>query len=179
MAVPTSVPCCWRLLRLGDARLECRRHLQVEHAEHAEGEHHEQPRKQHDDPRLLEERLRLLPGKRERGTCDRVGDRHAEHVGERQREGATARDRAVTAGAHDDAREDRDHRQHAGREREPEPGDEEPEDDGWQAAVADHVGEARPASIASDPCQRHPGRAVQATPRAPRVATCTVLWVGG
>jgi hypothetical protein len=56
-------------------------------------EQHEQCRERDDDPRLLKGRLHL----RARGSgCDsgqRVHERHAEHVGERQPEGATRRHR--------------------------------------------------------------------------------------
>jgi hypothetical protein len=57
--------------------------------------------------------LRLLSSRRKRRAGDRIRERHAEHVGERQRKGPTARDRSVATGADDDAGQNRHHRQHA------------------------------------------------------------------
>ncbi len=96
-AVPTSVPasagCSGRATRAWNAGGTCR----LNTPNIAERQQHEQPGEHDDDPRLLEERLRLLAGGREGGARDRVGERHAEHVGERQRECAAARDGSVAA----------------------------------------------------------------------------------
>ncbi len=78
-----------RLLPAGSAgkpRLERRRNLEVEQAEHRKCEHDEQRGEHDDDPGLLEKRLRLLAGGRESGAGDRVSERHAEDVDHGQHE---------------------------------------------------------------------------------------------
>ena len=71
---------------------------------------------QHDDPRLLKERLRrLFEREHEHGAGGRIGERHALHIRECEREAAQRRD--LVALADDDAGQDGNHRQHAGSER--------------------------------------------------------------
>ena len=67
---------------IGEAALQRCGHLYGEEAEHRERHHHEEEREQHDDPRFLEQRLHLLAGRRRGDAGERVGDRHAEHIGE-------------------------------------------------------------------------------------------------
>ena len=135
IAVPTKLPDFCRPEAPGEARLERRRDLEVEQAEHREREHHEQRGEGDDDPGLLEERLGLLAGGREGGAGDRVGQGHAEHVDHRQQERAPRRRRRALAG--DDAGQDRDHRQHAGREGEQQAEAEESRHDDQQAPAGD------------------------------------------
>ena len=123
-----------------EARLERRRDLEVEEAEHREREDHEERGEGDDDPRMLEEGLGLLARGGKGGARDRVGQRHAEDIGHGQQERPPRCRRLALAG--DDAREDGDHRQHAGREGEQQAEAEEARHDREQAAARDQARES-------------------------------------
>ena len=64
---------------------------------------------------------------------DGVGNRHREHVNQRQYEGPGGGDRLALAG--DDAGQYRDHRKHAGRKGQADAGEEKQSDDDQQAFI--------------------------------------------
>ena len=94
---------------VGQASLQCARHLQRVNPEHGQRQRDEEAHEQHDDPWLLEECLRrLFEDEYEDCAGGSVGERHSLRVRERERE--AARGCHLVALADDDSREDRDHR---------------------------------------------------------------------
>ena len=83
----------------------------------------------------------IVPGQPRRDPRRGVGQRHAEHVGEREHETARVT-RAGVLVPGDDAGQDRNHREHTGCEREQQPEAEEGRDRRPQAAVAQGCGDA-------------------------------------
>ena len=99
------------------------RQLQLVKSEHRQREHDENKGECAQHPGVLQRRGEQCP--RQGGSHARAGvcHRHAEHVGKREEERAQLAEILALAG--DDPREDRDHRQHAGREGEQQPEAEE------------------------------------------------------
>jgi hypothetical protein len=85
------------------------------------------------NPGVLQCRGKQRAGIGRGDASDGVRDRHADHVGERQRERARFTERCAFAG--DDSGKDRDHRQHARREREQQPEHQETAEDQWRAVL--------------------------------------------
>ncbi len=68
----------------GETSLDGSRHLQREEAEHRSGQDHEQRGESDDDPRLLEHRLSRAPAGRHHHPGGGVGERHSQHIHQRQ-----------------------------------------------------------------------------------------------
>ena len=139
-ATPPIEPLLWRLLTFGQPRLDRRRHLHGEQAEHRQRQRHEQCREQRQHPPLLEQRLHLLAGRCGRKACHGVGEGHAQHIAQREREG-TAGGHGFAA-AEDDPREDRHHGQYAGGEGKQQSCQVEPGEHREQAGIAQKVRKA-------------------------------------
>jgi len=90
------------------------------------------------DPFARVQRLHLQAGSGRGGAGRGVGERHAEHIAQRQRETAPAAGAMTLAGDH--AGENRHHRQAAGRERQQQSGTEECRQHREQIAAADEIG---------------------------------------
>ena len=80
--------------------------------------------------------LQVFAGQPGEYAGDGVGQRHCQHIDQRQHEGLVRRDVPAVAG--DDAGQDRDHREHAGREGQAEADQEEGADDQPGALPGDH-----------------------------------------
>jgi hypothetical protein len=114
MPTPSRVPPCWRLdssdsllCQLGAAAARRNRTSTTTAAR-------TRRRSCREDPGVLECRLQIFARQAGDHAGNRVGQRHRQHVHQREHEGTPGGD--VLALADDDARQDRDHREHAGRE---------------------------------------------------------------
>ena len=86
---------------LGQFRLDAGWQLQVVETEHRERQGDEDQGEHADRDRVLQHRLDVLAGQRGKHAGDRVGQRHRQHVHQRQHERLAGRD--VPALARDDA----------------------------------------------------------------------------
>ena len=108
---------------LREPALHSTRHLQLVDAEHRQRQRCKQQREAAQHPGVLQrggQALAHQPGQQAEAGVD---ERHAQRIGQRQREAPGPRHHAGLAD--DDRRQDRDHRQHAGRERQQQPGEQE------------------------------------------------------
>ncbi|MNM78878.1 hypothetical protein D3C81_907970 [compost metagenome] len=97
--------------------------FEFEQAEHGQGEQYEEQRERHQHPNRLQPCLQVQACTEQAHQRAQQGETggHGQHIGQRQGQAAQAGDLA----AQDHAREDRQHRQHAGREGQADPGEEE------------------------------------------------------
>jgi hypothetical protein len=107
--------------------------LQLVEAEHRQRQQHEDQGKGAEDPDVLQSGRQQHSREGRRDPRRGVGERHAQDVGDRKQERAPLADLASPAG--DDAGQDRDHRQHAGRKREQQAEQEEAAEDEREVAL--------------------------------------------
>ena len=113
--------------------------MQLVEAEHREGEHDEHQRKTAQHPGILQGGGKQRPGHAGRDAGGGIGDRHAQHVGQREGEAAAAGNLVALSG--DDAGKDGNHREDARRQRQTQPGDEEKQEIGEKTGVLQGFGD--------------------------------------
>ncbi|CPJ48390.1 Uncharacterised protein [Bordetella pertussis] len=123
---------------LAQAGLQARRHLEGEGAEHRQRQDGQQDGEQRQDPRRLQPRRQASAAQAGRHAQRGIDDRHAEHIGGGQPQAAPAAWALRLRAAQHDGREDRHHRQYAGRKRQ------------QHAQQQEHAGRLQPPAAADE-----------------------------
>jgi hypothetical protein len=139
MKTPASFPGRLAARCAHQSGLQRRRQLQVVDAEHRQRHPGDQQAERAQHPRVLQRRRQPFASQARSNAKQGVDNRHAERIRNRQDQPAPAVRGAL---AHDDRRQDRHHRQHAGRERQAQAKQDECRDDGQQLAFAEDGGNA-------------------------------------